>query len=72
MIWTTPRENVDLIRDALHALAHRWGDDQVGVDVTVFNPARIWKLYGTMARKGDSTPDRPHRKSYIQIKGGSK
>jgi hypothetical protein len=27
----------------------------------VFNPARIWKLYGTIARKGDSLPDRPHR-----------
>ena len=64
------QENIDLIRNALGALAHRWGDDQVDVDEKVFNPARIWKLYGTFARKGDSTPDRPHRKSYIQIRGG--
>jgi len=27
----------------------------------VFNPARICKLYGTLSRKGDSTPERPHR-----------
>ena len=64
------QENVDLIRDALAAVAHRWDDDQVRVDRKVFNPARIWKLYGTMARKGDSTADRPHRKSYIQFKRG--
>ena len=27
------------------------------------NAARIWKLYGTTGRKGDSTATRPHRKS---------
>jgi hypothetical protein len=26
---------------------------------------RIWKLYGTVSRKGDDTPDRPHRRSRI-------
>jgi hypothetical protein len=31
----------------------------------VFNPARIWKLYGTWARKGDDTKSRPHRLSRI-------
>ena len=31
------------------------------VDTSTFNPARIVKLYGTPARKGDSMPDRPHR-----------
>lgn len=34
-------------------------------DATVYNPARIWKLYGTTAKKGDSTDDRPHRKAHI-------
>ena len=28
-------------------------------------PARITKLYGTMTRKGDHTPERPHRRSRI-------
>ena len=43
----------------------RWiselSDDRVKVDRTTYNAARIWKLYGTLVCKGDSTPDRPHR-----------
>ncbi|MBI5845719.1 MAG: hypothetical protein HZB23_13740 [Deltaproteobacteria bacterium] len=35
------------------------------MDVTVGNAARIWKLYGTMACKGDDTPGRPHRISSL-------
>lgn len=35
------------------------------VDTTVFNAARIFKLYGTMAGKGFDTPERPHRRSYL-------
>lgn len=37
----------------------------VNVDKGVFNAARIWKLYGTMACKGDHTDERPHRLSKI-------
>lgn len=36
-----------------------------GVDTTVGNPARVVKLWGTVARKGDSLPDRPHRRSGV-------
>ncbi|MDR0418333.1 MAG: hypothetical protein LBH08_02780 [Puniceicoccales bacterium] len=36
-------------------------DDRVKLDVTVCNPARIWRLPGTMNCKGDSTETRPHR-----------
>jgi hypothetical protein len=39
----------------------------VKVDQTVFNASRIVKLYGTVARKGDHTPDRPHRLSRILV-----
>ncbi len=35
------------------------------VDITTSNAARITKLYGTTGRKGDSTPERPHRQSKI-------
>ncbi|MDR9815182.1 MAG: hypothetical protein RJR34_00045 [Candidatus Methanoculleus thermohydrogenotrophicum] len=35
------------------------------IDKTTFNAARIWKLYGTVARKGDNTPERPHRRARI-------
>ena len=36
-------------------------------DTTIYNPARIWKLYGTVARKGDDTAERPHRRAKIQL-----
>jgi hypothetical protein len=38
-----------------------YSDDVVSVDLTTFNAARIWKVYGTLACKGDTLPDRPHR-----------
>jgi hypothetical protein len=37
-------------------LAFFFEDGQVNVDRTVFNPGRIWKLYGTVARKGTTRP----------------
>ena len=42
-----------------------FSDDKVHVDKTTFNPARIVKLYGTKACKGDSIEERPHRWSNI-------
>ncbi len=51
----------DLLRRVLEALAFRFDDDAVEIDKKTFNAARICKLYGTLAAKGDSTEDRPHR-----------
>ena len=48
---------------ASKALAAEFADDAVDIDQKVFNPARISKVYGTVSRKGDDTPDRPHRLS---------
>jgi len=48
-------------------LSDRFSDARVSVDNTVFNMSRIWKLYGTLACKGDSIPDRPHRRSHLDI-----
>jgi len=59
-------KNKLIIKHCLHALAEAFPAGPVEVDLTVFNPARIWKVYGTMARKGDNTPDRPWRKSYLE------
>jgi len=56
-----PADDGGLVKSCLEALALRFGGDGVKVDTSNSNPARIWKLYGTVARKGDSTPDRPHR-----------
>ncbi len=51
----------ELIRQFLSALSLQFTDKRVAVDVGTFNAARIWKLYGTVAAKGDETPERPHR-----------
>ena len=60
-----PGADGGLVAACLKALAARFDTQDVKVDQTVFNPARITKLYGTLARKGDDTPDRPHRMSRI-------
>ncbi|HVY61329.1 MAG TPA: hypothetical protein VHF22_06730, partial [Planctomycetota bacterium] len=60
-----PRDDGGLVKRVLDGLAFRFGDAAVGVDTAVFNAARISKLYGTIAAKGDSTPERPHRRSRL-------
>jgi hypothetical protein len=54
-----------LVERCLKALSWKFTDEVVEVDLTTFNAARIWKLYGTMACKGDSTEERPHRLARI-------
>lgn len=56
-------ESKELIVNATAALAEKFGKEDI--DVSVTNAGRIWKFYGTTGRKGDSTPERQHRKSYI-------
>jgi hypothetical protein len=51
----------DTLKTALLKLASQFSDGEAVVDAAMFNAARICRLYGTMARKGDPTPDRPHR-----------
>jgi len=60
-----PVNDGGVVKRCLEGLALRFDDDRVKVDQSVFNPARIWKLYGTISRKGDSLPDRPHRLARI-------
>lgn len=55
----------DLIRKCLESIAFFHSDESCAIDTGVFNAARIWKLYGTVARKGDSIPERPHRRSRL-------
>ena len=60
-----PAEDEGLIQAFLKHLASRYSTPDVAVDSVVFDPARIWKLYGSMACKGAFTQDRPHRMSRI-------
>ena len=54
-----------LISAVLGVLDQRFSDDKVVIDTTVSNAARLDKVYGTKARKGHDTPERPHRTSRI-------
>jgi hypothetical protein len=58
-------ESTALVRDVLVALDARFSNDAAKVDTANFNAARIWKCYGTVSRKGDSTRDCLHRRSAI-------
>lgn len=64
-------ENRNKIKKSLESLKRQFPSDTVDLDVSVHNPSRIWKIYGTHARKGDNlsaAPNRiarPHRQSYI-------
>ncbi|MFQ6044524.1 MAG: hypothetical protein ACE5PV_27035, partial [Candidatus Poribacteria bacterium] len=61
-------ENTRTAKEKLtHYLSDKFSDTVVSIDNTVFNMSRIWKLYGTLAVKGDSVPDRPHRRSHLEI-----
>jgi replicative DNA helicase len=65
-----PADDGGLVQRVLHALADWFDDWFVKIDRAVYNPARIVKLYGTLARKGDNTPERPHRWSgVVQVPG---
>jgi hypothetical protein len=55
----------DLVKGVLETLSFKFDDDLVEIDTSVFNAARLCKLYGVTARKGDATADRPHRISKV-------
>lgn len=55
----------DLLKSCLEALALRFNDEHVKVDRSVFNAARIVKLHGTIANKGDNVPIAPWRCSRL-------
>lgn len=56
-------EATSLVKGVLALLADEFDDDHTKVDRSVYNAARICKLYGTVANKGDHTADTPWRKS---------
>ena len=54
-----------LIEKCLKVLAALFNTPAVKIDTTNYNPSRICKLHGTLAQKGISTEERPHRMSRI-------
>lgn len=65
--WPATKENAEVIKNILKELAKKFNSDTCKIDTVTFNPARITKLYGTIAGKGDGLPDRPARLSYIKV-----
>ena len=59
------KPSADLVKGVLKSLAAKFDSDASKVDQGVFNAARIVKAYGSLACKGDSTEDRPHRLSKL-------
>ena len=49
------------IHKFLTVLSALFSTDTIKIDTANYNPARICKLYGTMATKGRDSADRPHR-----------
>jgi hypothetical protein len=60
-----PASESELIKRVLEGLAAKHNTPDIRIDQTVYNPARICKLYGTLACKGDDTTRRPHRLSHL-------
>lgn len=55
----------DLVKAFIDIIALKYSDNNVDIDKSVFNMGRICKLYGTEARKGLNTQERPWRLSKI-------
>lgn len=54
-------------RTLLRWLDKRFSTPGAKVDTSTFNPSRILKLYGTLAVKGEDTPEHPHRPARVDL-----
>lgn len=59
------------VQRILSDLDSMFSNDLCEVDAGNYNPGRIFKLYGTLAQKGRSTPERPFRMSRIEEEWGT-
>lgn len=60
-------EDSELVKRFLLHLAGKFDVDDVKVDTSVADLARVCRLPTTMNRKGQNTPERPHRQSRVVI-----
>jgi len=60
-------ESTELLAVLYRGMKLDFGTRDVDFDTTVRNPARIWRLYGTINRKGVPTPERPHRVASVTL-----
>ena len=64
-----PRDDNGLVQRVLQAMAAKFDTPEAHIDVIVFDPVRIFRVPGTMNRKGDDTPERPWRRCKLRAKG---
>lgn len=74
LLYSIDEPNNDASKEYVHGilihLNELFKNDHCKVDTGNYNPARILKLYGTLAQKGRHTEGRPHRMSkIIEVKG---
>ena len=62
-----PADDDGAVSRILRNLAARFSDDVVDLDTTVSNASRITKVYGSLAKKGEPTEERPHRRSVLLL-----
>ena len=58
-------EGEELVRDFTEYVAVHYSDENVKVDTSVTAPAHQVRVIGTLNRKGEDMPERPHRRSSI-------
>jgi hypothetical protein len=57
-------------KNFINFIGDKFDNPQVEIDRKVYNPARLCCALGTLKRKGENLPDRPHRRSRILSIGG--
>jgi hypothetical protein len=67
--WRVPvsAEFKEMLAVLYRGMESEFSTELVHFDPTVRNPARIWRLYGTINRKGTPTPERPHRMATVAV-----
>lgn len=60
-------ETKEMLASIYRGLRGDFSDEHVLFDSSVRNPSRIWRLYGTVNRKGVCSIDRPHRQADIRL-----
>jgi len=63
--WPNDEASTALVKEFLTLLDAKFSDEQVKVDTGMVGASHLIKLYGTLARKGDCIPERPHRRSAL-------
>ena len=60
-------ETKEMLTAIYRGLRVDFSDEEVLFDSSVRNASRIWRLYSTMNRKGESTTERPHRIATVRL-----